>query len=63
MKGVKLRNLVTSRVLHSSTVTGGSPALQNTPLSQVSRMSEVYREFRAKIIEIKVAEINAPLNF
>ena len=32
-----------------------------TPLSQVSRLSKVYQEFEAKIMEIKVAIINFPL--
>ena len=32
------------------------------PLPLVSRMSKVYRELEVRIMEIKVAEINAPLN-
>ena len=34
----------------------------NSPLSQVSRKSEVYQEFLAKIMEIKVIEINGYKN-
>ena len=37
-KGVKQRNVATSRVLHSFTVAGKSPPCQNTPLSLVSRI-------------------------
>ena len=56
-EGVKLRNLTTSSVLHSLHDTGGSPPWLNNPFF----LSGVYREFGAKIIEIKVAEKNAPL--
>ena len=54
-KGVKRRNLATSRVLHNGTDTSGSPPWQNTPHSE---RGQVYREFLAKIMEIKLAEIN-----
>ena len=62
MKGVNQRNLTTSRVLHSSLL------LVDLHLAKIllflrntSRMSKVYQEFRTEIMEIKVAEINAPL--
>lgn len=35
---------------------------KNTPLSWVSKLSEVHRKFGVKIMEIKVAKINAILN-
>ena len=40
-----------------------TPSL-DSPLSRLSRMSNVYQEFGAKIhvVETKVVEINAPLN-
>ena len=62
MKGVNQRNLNTSRVLHSSLL------LLDLHLDKIllflrntSRMSKVYQEFQTEILEIKVAEINAPL--
>ena len=46
------------------TGTGRCKPSLDTPLSRLSRMSKVYREFGAKIhvVETKVMEINAPLN-
>ena len=56
--GIKWRNLATTGVLHSVHDTGGSSPWQNNAFL----LSGVYWEFGAKIMEIKVAEINAPLN-
>ena len=60
----KGRDLATLRVLHNFTDTGRCTPSLDSPLSRLSRMSKVYREFGAKIhvVETKVVEINAPLN-
>ena len=60
----KGRDLATSRVLHNFTDTGRCTPSLDSPLSRLSRMSKVYREFEAKIhvVETKIVEINAPLN-
>ena len=34
----------------------------STLIKQCFFLSRVYQEFRAKVVEMKVAEINAPLN-
>ena len=56
--GVKQRNLATSSVLHKVHDTGGS----HPDKTMFFFLSGVYRVFGAKIMAIKVAEINAPLN-
>ena len=56
--GVKPEKLNISSVLHSVHHTGDV----HPDKTVFFFLSEVYREFGAKIVEIKVLEINAPLN-
>ena len=53
---IKWRNLATLSILEC--LTGGSPPCQK----KCFLLSGVYRKFGVKIMEIKVVEINAPLN-